>query len=146
MPASIRVRPAAVAGLFYPAEPAALRSTVEGLLADRARRLAAASGAVAPGAVAPRPAKAIIAPHAGYSYSGPIAASAFSALAGAAPRIRRVILLGPSHRVALRGLALPGVEEFATPLGGVPLDLEAVAALERLPQVAVRPDAHEAEH
>ncbi len=156
MPASIRVRPAAVAGLFYPGEPGALRSIVEGLLAERARRLAAATGAAVPGAAAPgdgapgsaarRVPKAIIAPHAGYSYSGPIAASAFSALAGAAPPVRRVVLLGPSHRVALRGLGLPGVEEFATPLGNVPLDLDAVAAVGRLPQVAVRPDAHDAEH
>ena len=170
MPARLRVRPAAVAGLFYPEEPTALRAIVAGLLAERARRLAgvpggaaaagtAASGAAGPGFAAapgdsapgdaappPRPPKAIIAPHAGYSYSGPIAASAFSALAGAAPQVRRVVLLGPSHRVALRGLGLPAAEAFATPLGNVPLDLDAVATVERLPQVAVRPDAHDAEH
>jgi AmmeMemoRadiSam system protein B len=172
MAAQIRVRPAAVAGLFYPDDPVALRSTVESLLAERSRRLAqdtmgakdsngtaarpvtgapstpTAAGA-APGAPASarrRPPKAVIAPHAGYSYSGPIAASAFAALSGAAADIRRVVLLGPSHRVPLRGLGLPGVERFATPLGEVPLDLEAAAAVERLPQVAVRPDAHLAEH
>jgi MEMO1 family protein len=136
-----RVRPAAVAGFFYPEEPAALRAVVDDLLAERRRQTAGA-----PRPPVTRPPKAVIAPHAGYSYSGPIAASAFAALAGAAAPVRRVVLLGPSHRVPLRGLGLPGVEEFATPLGRVQLDLEAVAAVERLPQVAVRPDAHEAEH
>ena len=156
MPAQTRVRPAAVAGLFYPGDAVALRSTVEDLLAATAggsggaataRGSAGATAAAAP-AAAPgvRPPKAVIAPHAGYSYSGPIAASAFAALAAAAPEVRRVVLLGPSHRVPLRGLGLPGVESFATPLGLVPLDLDAAAAVERLPQVAVRPDAHEAEH
>jgi hypothetical protein len=156
MASQIRVRPAAVAGLFYPDDPVALRSTVVNLLAARSRGAA--------GTPAWRPPKAVIAPHAGYSYSGPIAASAFAALApgaaggagaagaagaaggGSAPDVRRVVLLGPSHQVPLRGLGLPGVERFATPLGMVPLDLEAAAAVERLPQVAVRPDAHEAEH
>ena len=155
MAAHIRVRPAAVAGLFYPDDPAVLRSAVESLLAARAPRLArelAAAPAVPTGAGAGagagrRPPKAVIAPHAGYSYSGPIAASAFSALAGAAGAgVRRVVLLGPSHRVPLRGLGLPAVERFATPLGEVPLDLAAAAAVDRLPQVAVRPDAHEEEH
>lgn len=146
----IRVRPAAVAGLFYPDDPVALRSTVVSLLGTRPRGAASAP--------ASRPPKAVIAPHAGYSYSGPIAASAFAALApgaaraadaagdASAPEVRRVVLLGPSHHVPLRGLGLPGAERFATPLGMVPLDLEAAAAVDRLPQVAVRPDAHEAEH
>jgi hypothetical protein len=150
MASQIRVRPAAVAGLFYPDDPVALRSTVVSLLAARSRGAA--------GAPAWRPPKAVIAPHAGYSYSGPIAASAFAALApggvgaagaaggGSVPDVRRVVLLGPSHQVPLRGLGLPGAERFATPLGMVPLDLEAAAAVDRLPQVAVRPDAHEAEH
>jgi len=147
MASPIRVRPAAVAGLFYPDDPVALRSTVDGLLAARPRRPAGdtATAGASPAPV-PRPPKAIIAPHAGYSYSGPIAASAFATLAGAAPDVRRVVLLGPSHQVPLRGLGLPGVERFATPLGEVALDLEGAAAVERLPQVAVRPDAHEAEH
>ena len=157
MASQIRVRPAAVAGLFYPDDPVALRSTVLSFLAARSRGAA--------GAPAWRPPKAVIAPHAGYSYSGPIAASAFAALTpgaagaagvaggdagaaggGSAPDVRRVVMLGPSHQVPLRGLGLPGVERFATPLGMVPLDLEAAAAVDRLPQVAVRPDAHEAEH
>jgi MEMO1 family protein len=156
MASQIRVRPAAVAGLFYPEDPVALRSTVISLLAARSRGAA--------GAPARRPPKAVIAPHAGYSYSGPIAASAFAALASgagsaagaasaagvagdaSAPEVRRVVLLGPSHQVPLRGLGLPGAERFATPLGMVPVDLEAAAAVDRLPQVAVRPDAHAAEH
>ncbi len=162
MASQIRVRPAAVAGLFYPDDPVALRSTVVSLLASRSRGAA--------GAPARRPPKAVIAPHAGYSYSGPIAASAFAALASgaanaaraagpagatsaagvagdaSAPEVRRVVLLGPSHQVPLRGLGLPGAERFATPLGMVPLDLEAAAAVDRLPQVAVRADAHAAEH
>ncbi|HXO42992.1 MAG TPA: AmmeMemoRadiSam system protein B [Thermoanaerobaculia bacterium] len=147
MASQIRVRPAAVAGLFYPDDPVALRSTVDSLLAAWSRGAA--------GTPARRPPKAVIAPHAGYSYSGPIAASAFATLApdaasaagaAAAPETRRVVLLGPSHHVPLRGLGLPGAERFATPLGMVPLDLEAAAAVDRLPQVAVRPDAHEAEH
>jgi AmmeMemoRadiSam system protein B len=145
MAAQPRVRPAAVAGLFYPDDPVALRSTVESLLAARQRQLGEEPLA-APAGAGRRPPKAVIAPHAGYSYSGPIAASAFAALAGAAGGVRRVVLLGPSHRVPLRGLGLPGVERFATPLGMVPLDLDAAAAVDRLPQVAVRPDAHEQEH
>jgi AmmeMemoRadiSam system protein B len=142
----IRVRPAAVAGLFYPDDPVVLRSTVESLLAAPTSALQSATAAPSSQAASGRPPKAVIAPHAGYSYSGPIAASAFASLASAASSIRRVVLLGPSHRVPLRGLGLPGVESFATPLGTVPLDLDAAAAAERLPQVAVRPDAHEAEH
>lgn len=167
----IRVRPAAVAGLFYPGEPAALRATVESLLAVRRRPEAAAlasgvasvagaapaalapgnalapESALAPGAAGAAPAtKALIAPHAGYSYSGPIAGSAFAALTGSAHRVRRVVLLGPSHRVPLRGLGLPGADAFATPLGTVAIDVAGAAAVGRLPQVSVRPDAHEAEH
>jgi len=147
----IRVRPAAVAGLFYPDDPVALRSTVVSLLAARSRG-AAAEPPSAPAAPGHRPPKAVIAPHAGYSYSGPIAASAFATFAAgaagttAAAEVRRVVLLGPSHHVPLRGLGLPGAERFATPLGLVPLDLEGAATVDRLPQVAVRPDAHEAEH
>ena len=132
-----RVRAAAVAGLFYPAGAAELRRAVEALLAA-----ALAAGRQPPGA-AP---KALVAPHAGYVYSGPIAASAFTALRPAAAVLRRIVLLGPSHRVPFRGLALPGAEAFVTPLGEVEVDLEAVAAVQALPQVAVLPAAHAAEH
>jgi AmmeMemoRadiSam system protein B/AmmeMemoRadiSam system protein A len=90
--------------------------------------------------------KALIAPHAGYIYSGPIAASAYAQLAPLADRIRRVVLLGPAHRVALRGLALPGAAAFETPLGEVEIDEAAVAELRDLPQVVQSPAAHALEH
>ena len=127
-------RPAAVAGTFYPGSPAELRRHVDQMLAAAPRR---AQGA------AP---KVLIAPHAGYVYSGPVAASAYAALGDTAGRIRRVVLLGPAHRVAVRGLALPGVERFETPLGSVEIDADAVAALRGLPQVIESPQAHAAEH
>jgi AmmeMemoRadiSam system protein B len=90
--------------------------------------------------------KAIIAPHAGYIYSGPIAASVYALLAPARGIIERVVLLGPTHRVAVRGLALPGVAAFATPLGTVDIDRDAVEALRQLPQVVVSAEAHALEH
>jgi len=127
-------RPAAVAGLFYPASPAELRRHVDELLADAA-------------ADEPPPApKALIAPHAGYVYSGPIAARAFAQLAGHAGRIRRVVLLGPVHRVPVRGLALPGTERFATPLGEVAVDSAAAAELRGLPQAVDSARVHADEH
>jgi MEMO1 family protein len=129
---STRVRPTAVAGTFYPDEPDALASTVRRLLAD-------ATGS------AERP-KALIAPHAGYIYSGPIAASAYAQLAPLAEQIRRVVLLGPAHRVALRGIALPGVAAFETPLGEIEIDEAAAASLRDLPQVVISPAAHALEH
>lgn len=128
------IRPAAVAGMFYPAHADALRSEVRALLAD------------AHPPPPPRPPKALIAPHAGYVYSGPIAASAYATLGAARERIRRVVLLGPVHRVAVRGLALPGADRFATPLGEVEVDAAAIAALRELPQVVESPSAHALEH
>jgi AmmeMemoRadiSam system protein B/AmmeMemoRadiSam system protein A len=130
------VRPAAVAGAFYPGASDTLRHTVDDLLADARSR---AQGD------APVP-KAIIAPHAGYIYSGPIAATVYARLAPARSTIRRVVLLGPAHRVAVHGLALPGAKAFATPLGTVPVDEPALQALAGLPQVVVSPDAHALEH
>jgi AmmeMemoRadiSam system protein B len=131
------VRPPAVSGLFYPASAAELRSAVEGYL----REAPARNGAPAP--------KAVIAPHAGYVYSGPIAGSAFQTLAGAASAlgtIERVVLLGPSHFVPFRGLALPGHESFGTPLGTVKLQGDGARAALRLPQVRIIPEAHVREH
>jgi AmmeMemoRadiSam system protein B len=90
--------------------------------------------------------KAIIAPHAGYIYSGPIAASVYALLAPARGVIERVVLLGPTHRVVVRGLALPGAAAFATPLGTVEIDQPAVEALRQLPQVGVSAEAHALEH
>lgn len=127
-----RVRPAAVAGYFYPDDPATLAHTVKALLAE-----AKAEG--------PAP-KAMIAPHAGYVYSGPVAATAYGRLAAVADRIKRVVLIGPAHRVALRGLAVSSADAFATPLGDVPVDREAVAKLLTLPFVKVMDEAHAPEH
>ena len=128
-----RVRPPAVAGLFYPADPDELADVVRTYLAE----------AEAP---AGPPPKAIIAPHAGYVYSGPVAASAYARLAPLHGQVRRVVLVGPAHRVPFRGLAVPAATHFATPLGVVPLDQDAVGALLQLPQVKVLDEAHAAEH
>lgn len=126
------VRAPAVAGQFYPAEPVQLAQDVQRLLAEaRPHDLVA---------------KALIVPHAGYVYSGAIAASAYASLIPFAARISRVVLLGPTHRVAVRGLALSGAEAFDTPLGRVLLDTEAAQAITPLPQVIVSAQAHELEH
>lgn len=126
------VRAPAVAGQFYPAEPVQLAQDVQRLLAEaRPHDLVA---------------KALIVPHAGYIYSGAIAATAYASLAPIAARIRRVVLLGPTHRVAVRGLALPGMEAFDTPLGRILLDAEAAQAITHLPQIVVSKQAHELEH
>lgn len=129
------VRAAAVAGLFYPGAPGELRSAVDALLGGVAVR-------------APRTGfpKALVVPHAGYVYSGAVAAHAFVALTAARGIVSRVVLLGPVHRVPVRGLALPGVEAFDTPLGRVPVDVEAIATLADLPQVVTSAAAHAHEH
>ena len=93
-----------------------------------------------------QPPKALIAPHAGYVYSGPIAASAYALLAPLRDLVRRVVLLGPTHRVAVRGLALPASTQFATPLGTVDLDVAAYEKLRGLRQVGVSEEAHALEH
>ena len=129
-----RVRRPAVAGMFYPAGASALRSALE----DCASR----SAPVEP----PGRPKALIAPHAGYQYSGPIAATAYRALVPWASEITRVVLLGPSHHVAFQGLATSSAEFFLTPLGPVQVDLGAVLSLQELPCVRSRDDAHAAEH
>lgn len=129
------VRPAAVAGLFYPGVASELSGEV-------ASMLRVAHDASVPAAVP----KAIIAPHAGYIYSGPIAASVYVLLSPAAHSIHRVILLGPTHRVGVNGLALPGVSHFSTPLGAIEIDREAAAALADLPQVVIANPPHAQEH
>lgn len=128
-----KVRPPAVAGRFYPADPVELRQLITDLLAQ------------VPPATGPAP-KALIAPHAGYPYSGPIAASAYAQLIPARDQIKRIVLFGPSHYVSLDGLASTSAEAFATPLGIVPVDLEAVRALRSLPQVKELDEAHAHEH
>ena len=126
------IRPTAVAGVFYPGETNILERDVRAMLA------AAHTGKLTP--------KALIAPHAGYVYSGAIAASAYASLKNVAAKIRRVVLLGPTHRVAVRGLALPGADAFATPLGVVQVDLAAAQAIAHLPQVTTSMAAHAQEH
>lgn len=130
------IRPAAVAGTFYPAQAATLAKEVERLLHD-------AGDGRSPLPSCP---KALIAPHAGYAYSGPMAAAAYASLAPWREAITRVVLLGPAHRVPVRGLALPGAQAFETPLGEVPLDEGAAASLASLPQVVQSPVAHAQEH
>ncbi|MBI4190150.1 MAG: AmmeMemoRadiSam system protein B [Betaproteobacteria bacterium] len=129
------VRPPAVAGTFYPAAAPELAHDVGVLLADAE---SAARGKPVP--------KAIIAPHAGYIYSGPIAATVYARLAPVRGKVTRVVLLGPVHRVPVHGLALPGATLLATPLGNIPIDTDAVATLSRIPQVTVSPAAHALEH
>lgn len=125
-------RPAAVAGAFYPGDPRVLRATVEKLLAEVPEH-------------GPVP-KAMIAPHAGYAYSGPIAARAYGPIRDGRGTIRRVVLLGPAHRVYVRGFATPTVDAFDTPLGSVRLDRDAIGMVERLPGVKPFDLAHEEEH
>jgi len=128
------IRPAAVAGTFYPGDPADLASEVAAYLAD-----------VPPAGAGPAP-KALIAPHAGYMYSGLVAARAYARVAPLRGVVRRVVLAGPAHRVYVRGVAVPGVEAFDSPLGPVPVDAGAIALLQELPFVEVSPKAHAFEH
>jgi AmmeMemoRadiSam system protein B/AmmeMemoRadiSam system protein A len=130
-------RPAAVAGRFYPAD------AVE--LADAVDAFVRAAGPPANGATG-RPPKLLLAPHAGYVYSGTVAASAYAPLAQWAGVIRRVVLLGPTHRVALRGLAAPSSAAFDTPLGRIAVDKQALEAIDAWPQVTVNDAVHAQEH
>lgn len=133
--ANASIRPAAVAGQFYPSDPRVLRLQLTEML----------SGTV-PGEAPGVPPKALIVPHAGYIYSGPVAASAYAVLEPFRDRIRRVVLLGPAHRVAVRGVALPAALGFQTPLGEVAVDREAWTGLQRVPGVVVSEQAHAFEH
>jgi len=131
----VSIRPAAVAGMFYPAAARELAWEVDNMLGH------SAGGGFVPGFP-----KALIVPHAGYVYSGSVAAEAYDRLRPARGIVRRVVLLGPCHRVAVRGLALPDAAAFDTPLGRVPIDQEAVASLAGLPQVVVSSAVHADEH
>src|SRR5215831_11206754 len=126
------IRQPAVAGVFYPADAGALQSAL-------------AQALQAPLAW-PIDAKAIVAPHAGYIYSGPIAGHAYAAIAHRADQIRRVVLLGPAHRLGFRGIAVPSARAFATPLGLVRIDHDAIGALAGLPEVMVLDRAFDMEH
>jgi len=127
------VRRAAVAGRFYPSDPTELGAVVRTFLDE----------APSP---SERPPKAIIAPHAGYVYSGPIAGSAYAQLAPDRGQIERIVLLGPAHRVPVRGLAAPSVEALETPLGDVRVDRDGVDRALQLPNVFVSDRPHELEH
>ena len=121
-----------MAGLFYPAASDELRTAIEGYLA------AAHSTGSSP--------KALIAPHAGYVYSGPVAAAAYASLAEARGEVRRIVLLGPAHRMALAGMAISSATAFSTPLGQVPVDAEAFEIAKGVPNVRVFDPPFEDEH
>jgi AmmeMemoRadiSam system protein B/AmmeMemoRadiSam system protein A len=129
----MKVRPPAVAGSFYTGDPAELRRQVRGFID------------AAPTGVAPP--KAVIVPHAGYIYSGPTAGYAYAALSGLRDRVRRVVLLGPAHRVYVEGLAASTADAFQTPLGRVPVDTDAVRELTtHFPFVRLHDGTHAPEH
>lgn len=127
------VRKPAVAGLFYSNDARALKAQVESLLAQ------------VPETCEPAP-KALIVPHAGYIYSGAVAASAYARVRRSRSQIRRVVLLGPAHRVGFGGLARSSAEYFESPLGRVCVDSEALTKIANLPQVVPLDAAHEQEH
>lgn len=126
----------AVAGMFYPGEADILARDLTELLENAGARTATSAGAI----------KALIVPHAGYVYSGAVAASAYALLIPLRQRIKRVVLLGPTHRVAVRGLALPEAAAFDTPLGSVPIDAAYELMVLQLPQVQQNSAAHALEH
>jgi MEMO1 family protein len=129
---TVRARPPAVAGMFYPDDAATLAAQVDTFVAD-----ADYEGA---------PAKAIVVPHAGYVYSGAVAASGYAAIAARADAIERVVLLGPAHRVPVAGLAVPSVDAFVTPLGAVEIDSDARDIALSCDGVIVDDAAHAPEH
>jgi len=129
------VRPPAVASLFYPGDARALAEEVSSYL-DRTQEAPLAPGFP----------KALIVPHAGFIYSGPVAASAYDRLRPARGIVRRVVILGPCHRVPVHGLALPRAKAFDTPLGRIPLDEETLASIRSMPQVVESAATHAEEH
>ncbi|WP_259782805.1 AmmeMemoRadiSam system protein B [Aestuariispira ectoiniformans] len=130
------VRPAAVAGQFYPGNPAELGGTINRFLAQ------ADASHIQVG----EPPKALIVPHAGYVFSGACAARAYATIAKVADKISRVILMGPCHRAAIHGLATTSADAWETPLGQVEIDQRAIATLTNLDQVSVNDAAHQWEH
>lgn len=129
-----KVRPMAVAGQFYPAEKSQLTSTLEECF-----KLAVPYQA-------DKFPRALIAPHAGYRFSGPIAASVYLSVADNHSHIKKVLLMGPSHRVPFRGIAMSGADAYASPLGVLEIDNESEQAIARLPFVGVLAEAHAYEH
>ena len=130
----MRVRPTAVAGRFYPGDPDALAALVDTLLAK-----------VPPAPHRRRPV-AVIAPHAAFRFSGPVAATAYAHLSHSRGEVVRVVVLGPAHFTPLRGMALPTVEAFDTPLGPVPVDADARTVVAGLPAVVIDDEPHAGEH
>jgi len=130
----MNIRPPAVAGSFYPADPTRLREMVQGYLE------------MATESVEVLDPKAIIVPHAGYVYSGAIAGSAYVHVAALAGQVERVVMLSPAHTMAIHGLATTSAQTFQTPLGDVPVDQEAIKQVLTLPQVQFLDDAHVREH
>ena len=128
-----QIRPPAVAGMFYPASNRTLKNDIQHYLHEA-------------DCVQVTNPKAIIVPHAGYMYSGPIAASAYKQLIPLKEKIKHVVLLGPAHRVAFHGLAVPESDTFNTPLGNIPIDQKGIESLATLPQVIVSEQAHQEEH
>lgn len=129
-----RVRPPAVAGLFYPEDETKLREAVIGFLREQ------------PITAPARAPKALIVPHAGYLYSGTVAGCGYRLLQDAGAHIRHVALFGPSHRVPMRGMALPSDDYFATPLGNVPIDEAGRRRLRELGLVGIADAPHAHEH
>lgn len=132
--ASPGVRPAAVAGSWYPADPAALARYVDGVLARGTGKVAAPT----------EPLRVLLAPHAGYRFSGEVAGGVFHEVRGRA--FRRVVVIGPSHHGRFRGIAIPEVTAFQTPLGDIPLDISAITMLRDHPLVLAETAAHQPEH
>lgn len=132
--ASASIRPAAVAGFFYPADPRILQAQIAEMLTS-----------AVPLEVVSEP-KALIVPHAGYVYSGSVAAAAYRSLAAMREQVRRVVLIGPAHRAAVEGLALPVAQAFSTPLGTVCVDRHAWQELRARPDVLLDDRPHELEH
>jgi AmmeMemoRadiSam system protein B len=130
----MRIRPAAVAGQFYPHSPLELRSFID-------QAMDVASHNLVTDFIIP---KALIVPHAGYIYSGQTAAYAYAAVKNT--EVKRVVLFGPAHRVPFYGMALPESEAFATPLGDVLLDRESMQVVQKLPHVGINDAAHVLEH
>jgi MEMO1 family protein len=131
----MQVRLPAVAGTFYPADAATLAADVERFVAE-----------ATPAARASGPPKAIVAPHAGYIYSGPVAGSAYAPLRARAGQLRRVVLLGPAHFVPVRGIAASSAAAFRTPLGDAPVDQQARDALLAEGLIVRADHAHTSEH
>ena len=126
-----------MASLFYPGNPFELQQNVRELLAETSQDVDLPDERIL---------RALIVPHAGYVYSGSTAAKAYHLLKNYRDEFRRIILLGPAHRVWIQGIAFPGVEAFETPLGRIPLAVKQIRELLRFPEVQLRDDAHLEEH